>query len=62
MNMAMTPTSLQVQAPNFMTLKIDRARAQIRPSGKFRSEHMDQVNAEIDLSESPVILDLEEVV
>ena len=45
-----------------MTLKIDRARAQIRPSGKFRSEHMDQVNAEIDLSESPVILDLEEVV
>ena len=44
-----------------MTLKIDRDRAQIRLSGKFRSEHLDQVNAEIELCESPVVLDLEEV-
>jgi len=44
-----------------MTLKIDRARAQIRLSGKFRSEHLDQVNAEIELCESPVVLDLEEL-
>ena len=44
-----------------MTLKIDRARAQIRLSGKFRSEHLDQVSAEIELCESPVVLDLEEL-
>jgi hypothetical protein len=44
-----------------MTLKIDRDRTQIRLSGKLRSEHLDQVNAEIELCESPVVLDLEEV-
>jgi hypothetical protein len=44
-----------------MTLKIGRARAQIRLSGKFRSEHLDQVNAEIELCESPVVMDLEEL-
>ena len=44
-----------------MTLKIDRARAQIRLSGKFRSEHLDQVNAEIELCEPPVVMDLEEL-
>src|SRR5215467_10739508 len=44
-----------------MTLKIDRARAQIRLSGKLRSEHLDQVSAEIELCQSPVVLDLEEV-
>ena len=44
-----------------MTLKIDRAQAQIRLSGKFRSEHLDQVKAEIELCESPAVLDLEEV-
>jgi len=46
---------------NFMTLKIDRARARIRLSGKFRSEHLDQVKAEIELCELPAVLDLEEV-
>jgi hypothetical protein len=44
-----------------MTLKIDRAREEIRLSGKFRSAHLDQVKAEIELCESPVVLDLEEV-
>ena len=44
-----------------MTLKIDRARAWIRLSGKFRSEHLDQVKAEIELCESPAVLDLEEL-
>jgi len=44
-----------------MTLKIERARARIRLSGKFRSEHLDQVSAEIDLCESPKVLDLEEL-
>ena len=44
-----------------MTLKIDRARAQIRLSGKLRSEHLDQIKAEIELCESPAVLDLEEL-
>ena len=44
-----------------MTLKIDRARAHIRLSGRFRSEHLDQVKAEVALCESPAILDLEEL-
>ncbi len=44
-----------------MTLKIDRARARIRLSGDFRSEHLEQVKAEIELCESPAILDLEEL-
>jgi len=44
-----------------MTLKIDRARGQIRLSGKFRLEHLDQVKAEIELCESPAVLDLEEL-
>ena len=44
-----------------MTLKIDRARARIRLSGKFRSEHLDQVTAEIELCESLAVLDLQEV-
>jgi len=44
-----------------MTLKIDRARAQIRLSGTLRSEHLDQVKAEMELCESPVVLDLEEL-
>jgi hypothetical protein len=44
-----------------MTLKIDRARGLIRLSGKFRSEHLDQVTAEIGLCESLAVLDLQEV-
>ena len=44
-----------------MTLRIERARARIRLSGKFRSEHLGQVEAEIELCESPVSLDLEEL-
>ena len=44
-----------------MTLKIDRSQAQIRFSGKLRSEHLDQVRAEIELCESPIVLDLEEL-
>jgi flagellar biogenesis protein FliO len=44
-----------------MTLKIERARTQIRLSGEFRSEHLDQVKTEIELCESAAVLDLEEV-
>ena len=44
-----------------MTLKIERSRVLIRLSGEFRSEHLDQVKAEIELCESPAVLDLEEL-
>ena len=44
-----------------MTLKIERIRSRIRLSGEFRSEHLDQVIAEIQLCESPPVLDLEEL-
>jgi hypothetical protein len=44
-----------------MTLKIERTRVLIRLSGEFRSEHLDQVKAELDLCESPALLDLEEL-
>jgi hypothetical protein len=44
-----------------MTLKIERIRSRIRLSGEFRSEHLDQVKAEIELRESPAVLDLEEL-
>jgi hypothetical protein len=44
-----------------MTLRIERVRARIRLSGNFRSEHVDQVKAEIELCESPAVLDLEEL-
>jgi hypothetical protein len=47
-----------------MTLKIERIsgkrRAQIRLSGEFRSDHLDQVKAEIERG-GPVVLNLEEV-
>lgn len=47
-----------------MTLKIERIsgkrRARIRLSGEFRSDHLDQVKAEIE-RRGPVALDLEEV-
>ncbi len=44
-----------------MTLKIEQMRSRIRLSGEFRSEHLDQVKAEIELCESPAVLDLEEL-
>lgn len=48
-------------ATPLMTLKIERARAQIRLSGEFRSEHLDQVRDEIELCGSPAALDLQEL-
>ncbi len=48
-----------------MTLKIERIsgkrRARIRLSGAFRSEHLDQVKAEIERGGPRVALDLEEL-
>ena len=44
-----------------MTLKIERIRSRILLSGEFRSEQLDQVQAEIELCESPAVLDLEEL-
>ena len=44
-----------------MTLKIERIRSRIRLTGEFRSEQLDQVKAEIERCESPVVLDLEEL-
>ena len=45
-----------------MTLRIDRANGRIRLSGHFRLEHLDQVGAEIECTEPPVVLELEELV
>ena len=44
-----------------MTLRIDRVRDRVRLSGEFRSEHVHQVMAELDLCTPPVVLDLAEV-
>jgi hypothetical protein len=48
-----------------MTLKIERIsgkrRTRIRLSGAFRSEHLDQVKAEIERGGPRIALDLEEV-
>ena len=44
-----------------MTLKIELIEGRIRLSGEFRSEHLDQVKAEIDRHGSPVVLVLEEL-
>jgi hypothetical protein len=48
-----------------MTLKIDRIsgrrRTRVRLSGALRSEHLDQVKAEIERGGLRVALDLEEV-
>jgi hypothetical protein len=44
-----------------MTLKIELIEGRIRLSGEFRSEHLDQVKAEIDRRGSPIVLDLEEL-
>ena len=46
---------------DFMTIKIERVRTRIRLSGELRSEHLDQVKAEIELCESAAVLDLEEL-
>ena len=51
--------------PETMTLKIERIsgkrRTRIRLSGAFRSDHLDQVKAEIERGGPRVALDLEEV-
>src|SRR6266851_3849474 len=51
--------------PETMTLKIERIsgkrRTRIRLCGAFRSEHLDQVKAEIERGEPRVAVDLEEV-
>jgi hypothetical protein len=44
-----------------MTLRIERVQTRIRLSGEFRPEHLHQVQAEIEISESPAVLDLEEL-
>ena len=44
-----------------MTLRIDRVRDRVRLSGEFRSGHVHQVKAELDLCAPPVFLDLDEV-
>ena len=44
-----------------MTLRIERDQARVRLSGDFRSEHIDQIKAELALCESPVVLDLDEL-
>jgi hypothetical protein len=44
-----------------MTLRIERVQGGIRLSGEFRVGQLDQVKAEIERSESPVVLDLEEL-
>ena len=45
-----------------MTLRIERVQREIRLSGEFRVDQLDQVKTEIERCESPVVLDLEEVV
>ena len=44
-----------------MTLKIERIRSQVRMSGELRSQQLDQVKAEIELCQRPIVLDLEEL-
>ena len=44
-----------------MTLRIERVQGRIRLSGDFRSEHLKQVEAEIECCGSPVVLDLGEL-
>ena len=44
-----------------MTLRIERRGARVRLSGDLRSEQVDQVKAEIEICESPAVLDLEEL-
>jgi hypothetical protein len=44
-----------------MTLRIEQVQGQIRLSGEFRVEHLEQVKTEIERGESPIVLDLEEL-
>jgi hypothetical protein len=44
-----------------MTLRIERFQAGIRLIGEFRSEHLDQLKAEIDRCGASAVLDLEEL-
>ena len=44
-----------------MTLRIERVQTRVRLSGDFRCEHIDQIRAEVELCESPVVLDLAEL-
>ena len=44
-----------------MTLQIERVEARVWLSGEFRSEHLGQVKAELELCESPAVLDLGEL-
>ena len=44
-----------------MTLRIERVKGRVRLSGQFRVGHLDQVKTEIERSESPIVLDLEEL-
>jgi hypothetical protein len=44
-----------------MTLKIERFQARVRLSGELRSDHLDQVQAEIDRCGTSAVLDVEEV-
>ncbi len=44
-----------------MTLKIERFPARVRLSGELRSEHLDQVKAELQECGASAVLDLEEV-
>lgn len=44
-----------------MTLRIERIQGRIRLCGEFRSEHLDEVECEIERCGTPVVLDLEEL-
>jgi ABC-type transporter Mla MlaB component len=44
-----------------MTLKIEQRRPRIRLSGELRTEHLDQLRAEVERAGPRVALDLEEV-
>ena len=44
-----------------MTLRIERVQGRIRLIGQFRTEHLDQVNGQIERCGSPAVLDLEEL-
>jgi hypothetical protein len=44
-----------------MTLRIERVKGRIRLSGEFRVGQLGEVKTEIERSESPIVLDLEEL-
>jgi hypothetical protein len=44
-----------------MTLRMERVRGRIRLSGTLRSEHLEQLEIEIEFCGSPVVLDLGEL-